>query len=297
MENLGRFRFRGLYPVLQTPFRENGDVDFDSLRRLVRHVRQYADGMAFPGFASEFWRLSSQEILECAAVIAREAGPGGLIFNITAEATRPAAAQAAEYRRLGASALMILPPFTVPAPAEALEAHLSALLSCAELPVVIQDSAGLTGARLDPQMIARLREKHENLAAIKVDQVPTGPSISRYRACAALTEIAYIVGYSGVQMFDAVRRGAEALMGSCGHLELDRAMLDALLSGGGFAPYRQLAPLLNFEMQSLEIAIGVHKHLLWRAGVIAAPASRQPCASLDDLHLEELRLHMEGIRL
>jgi dihydrodipicolinate synthase/N-acetylneuraminate lyase len=56
-------RFRGLFPIVQTPFTAEGAVDFDSLRRLVRHVCGRAEGLTFPGFASEFWRLTEEEIL------------------------------------------------------------------------------------------------------------------------------------------------------------------------------------------------------------------------------------------
>lgn len=286
-------RFRGLYPIVQTPFTEEGEVDFDSLRRLARHMRGRVEGLTFPGFASEFWRLTDDEALECALAIVEEADVQCVvILNVTAQATNPAVKRAREFRELGAKALMTLPPFTVGAAPAALEEHLGAVLAAAELPVIVQDSVGLTGTVLDPQSLARLKARHGNFAGLKVDQVPTGPSISRYRAVAGLVELSYVVGYSGVQMLDAVRRGAEGLMGCCGHPELDRRMVEALLAGGGYEEFAGLAALLNFEMQSLEMVIAVHKRLLYEAGVIATPVTRAPSRALDEVHAEELRMHM-----
>jgi 4-hydroxy-tetrahydrodipicolinate synthase len=281
--------FRGLYPVLQTPFTDNGDVDFDSLRRLIRHVRDAgAEAIAFPGFASEWWRLSDAEMLECAACIGSPC-----VLNVTAQATVPANRCAAEFARLGATALMILPPFVVGAP---VDQHVRDVLGATELPCILQDSAGLTGIRIPPPVLARIAEDHPNLRGIKVDQVPTGPAISAFRDQPALAHLSFLVGYSGVQMLDAVRRGAEALMGGCGHLPEDRRMVDALLSGHGYAEYARLLPMLNFEMQSLDLVISVHKRLLFEAGIISTPLLRSPSTSMDELHRIEMHLHMDALR-
>jgi dihydrodipicolinate synthase/N-acetylneuraminate lyase len=282
-------RFRGLYPVLHTPFDDNGSVDFDSLRRLLVHVReQGADGIVFPGFVSEWWRLTDAEISECASCIGERA-----ILNVTAQSTVPALRTAREFARMSPHALMILPPFVVPAP---VEDHLAAVLEATDLPCILQDSAGLTGAGLNADAVANLARQHPNLAGIKVDQVPTGPAISSFRARPELSNLSYLVGYSGVQMLDAVRRGAEGLMGGCGHLPEDRVMLVALLAGGGYGEYTRLLPLLNFEMQSLDVVIAVHKQLLFEAGIIATPLCRAPGRALDETHRSELRMHMETLR-
>jgi 4-hydroxy-tetrahydrodipicolinate synthase len=212
---------------------------------------------------------------------------------VTAQATAPAVRQAREFAQLGASALMILPPFVVAAPPGQ---HIRALLGATDLPCILQDSAGLTGVRIPPAELARIAEEHRNLAGIKVDQVPTGPAISAFRSQPALAGLSFAVGYSGVQMLDAVRRGAESLMGACGHLAEDRRMVEALLSGEGYEEYARLLPLLNFEMQSLDLVISVHKQLLYDAGVIATPLLRSPHMPMDDTHRNELRLHMEALR-
>jgi len=294
-------RFRGLFPVVQTPFREKGEVDFDSLVRLVAHVGECgADGVVFPGFASEFWRLSDSEILQCAESMSKTAGHSlRVILNITAQSTATAIRQAREFQRLGAGALMVLPPFIVPAPAAALEVHLGELMDSVELPFIVQDSAGLTGTSLDAAALARLKSRHPNFMGLKVDQVPTGPSVSRCRAVPELADLSYLIGYSGVQMLDAARRGAAGLMGGCGHITEDRVTLEALLSADevrGYREFARLSPLLNFEMQSLDMVISVHKTLLYEGGVIATPLSRSPCRIMDEFHAAELRMHIAALR-
>jgi hypothetical protein len=97
-------------------------------------------------------------------------------------------------------------------------------------------------------------------------------------------------------MLDAVRRGAQALMGACGHLREDHRMVEALLAGHGYTEYARLLPMLNFEMQSLDLVISVHKQLLFEAGVIATPLLRSPSTPMDELHRTEMHLHMDALR-
>lgn len=275
--------YSGLCPILHTPFDGNGEVDFDSFRRMVASVRdEGVEGLVYPGFVSEWWRLTDDEVLECAAAIGAP-----FIGVVTPQATVPALRRLRELERLGANALMLLPPFVLAAssPVE----HVRTLLASTELPCILQDSAGLTGTRLDPQTVAALAREHSNVKGMKVDQVPTGPAITAMRSQEALRDLSFFAGYSGIQWFDASRRGATALMSGCGHIALDRAMLhDA-------AAFRRVQPLLAFEMQTLDMVTAVHKQLLFERGVIATPGLRSPATPLDDLQCGELHLLLSDL--
>ena len=271
--------YRGLYPILHTPFDAKGEVDFDSMRRLVRHVRDAGvEGVVYPGFVSEWWRLTDGEILACAEEIDIP-----FIGVITQQAVQPAIRRMGEFEQMGVSGLMLLPPFVLSGPAVP---HLDALLAQTQLSCIVQDSSGLTGTGLDAQTLGRLAQRYPHLKGIKIDQVPTGPVITALRAEPALTGLSYFAGYSGLQWFDASRRGATALMGGCGHIASDRRML------AGIEAYHRLLPLLNFEMQTLDFVTAVHKRLLFEAGIIATPELRI-ASPLDSIHLDELRMLSE----
>jgi 4-hydroxy-tetrahydrodipicolinate synthase len=272
--------FDGLYPILQTPFDANGEVDYDSLRRLVDHVRaEGVEGIVFPGFVSEWWRLTDAEILECALAVGES-----FIGVITPQATPPALARLREFERMGPCGLMLLPPFLLNS-VSPLE-HIAALLCATALPCILQDSAGLTGTRTDPVALSDVALTHPNLRGVKVDQVPTGPAIEALRSRPELSKLSYLAGYSGVQWGDARRRGASALMSGCGHIALDRAML------ADEEVYYRAVPLLSFEMQTIDMVTAVHKQLLFERGIIRTPELRAPSSRLDAVqlgYLKELR--------
>ena len=97
----------GTLPVLATPFTaDGGAVDRASLRRLVDYaVDAGADGLVYPGVASEFSLLTVEErtaALETVSATARGRLP--VIVGASADDPRAAAALAAHGRRLGATA-------------------------------------------------------------------------------------------------------------------------------------------------------------------------------------------------
>src|SRR3712207_2293495 len=52
---------RGCYPILATPFAPDGEIDGESITRLVRHLREAGlPGFTMFGLASEFYKLSDR---------------------------------------------------------------------------------------------------------------------------------------------------------------------------------------------------------------------------------------------
>jgi dihydrodipicolinate synthase/N-acetylneuraminate lyase len=290
--------FRGVIPILQTPFTDQGVLDLDSLRRQVDFViASGADAMAYPGFVSEWWKLDGPEILAASkAILEQSAGRVPVILNVTMQSTYLALEQATAFAAMGASGLMCLPPFVVPRGSDALLAHLRAILSDVPLPHILQYSTSLTGLNLEPAAIRGLREEFPHFSSIKVDFIPPGPMISRLIASLGEGNFTYLIGFAGLQLFDSLARGAHGLMGGAGHTAEDVACFTAMqrdFNGDGAKAFRQLLPLLNLEMQTIDQSIATHKHLLHARGVIASPHVRVPGPSLDRYQIAELRSYIQ----
>ena len=55
-------RLNGVFPVLPTPFHEDGTPDAESLARLVQYlIESGVQGMTYPGVASEVGEVSLEE--------------------------------------------------------------------------------------------------------------------------------------------------------------------------------------------------------------------------------------------
>lgn len=285
--------FQGVIPILHTPFREDGELDLESLGREVDFAcAAGVEAMAFPGFASEWWKLSEDEIDRAAAVIReRSRGRARVIFNVTAQATVRAAAQARRFTELGADGLMCLPPFIVPAGQAALGAHLRAVMGASSLPHILQYSASLTGIRMTSAEIQDLHREFPHFGCVKIDYIPPGPMVTQLVNDLGTAEFTYLIGYSGLQLADSLRRGAHGLMGGVGHIAEDLHVFRALRRdpSGGLEWFHRLLPVLNFEMQTVDTTVAVHKQLLFEQGVFASPHVRQPGWMLDAAGREYLR--------
>lgn len=288
--------FHGVIPILQTPFQEDGTLDLASLDRQIVYLRAIGiETAAFPGFVSEWWKLSDTEIVDCVARIAPRIP---LIANVTAQSTYLACEQAREFTRLGCVGLMCLPPFVVPRPTAALDTHLRAVMSASELPHVLQYSASLTGVRFERAQLKALLTEFPHFRCLKVDFIPPGPVISELRGALG-EEVAFLVGFAGLQLADCLARGAHGLMGGSGHATEDLSVFRSLRSdptGEGLRAFHDLLPLLNFEMQTVDQSIATHKWLLKEAGVFESDHVREPGPHLDAAQVAELRAHMDRLR-
>jgi 4-hydroxy-tetrahydrodipicolinate synthase len=287
----------GVIPILQTPFLEDGSLDLRSLASEVDFaVAAGCTGMAFLGFVSEWWKLNDAETIACARTIVEAVnGRAMVILNVTGQSTHVAVEQARAFESLGADALMCLPPFVVPRSGPAVIEHLEAVLQAVKLPQILQLSPSLTGTQLDPAAVAKLCERYQQLSSIKVDFVPPGPTITKLRNTLP-SHVTYLIGFAGVQMFDAVARGAHGLMGGTGHVAEDLAVWSRLRTREGADAFAALLPLLSSEMQTLDQSIATHKWLLKEQGVIASAHVRLPGPSLDEWQIQELRGNRERAR-
>ena len=66
--------FRGIYPILQTPFRDDDTIDVAGLRREVAFcIEAGAHGLCWPQAGSEFELLTDEERTQVAELLVREA--------------------------------------------------------------------------------------------------------------------------------------------------------------------------------------------------------------------------------
>ena len=290
---------RGVIPLLQSTFHDDGALDLESLAQQTDWVlRSGVEMIAYPGFVSEWWKLTPDEILAAVEVIRRASlGRAKLILNVTAQATRAAIDQAKAFADLGADALMVLPPFTVATGAGAILAHLRAVLAEVPLPHVLQYSASLTGLKLSPEEMRALHAEFPHFCSIKIDYIPPGPMVSALKAAMPET-FTFLIGYAGLQLDDALRRGAHGLMPGAGHVYEDLRAFRALEADpvAGLAEFHRLLPLLNLEMQTIETSIALHKRLLYERGIISSPHVRAPGYEMDALMTAQAMEHLERLK-
>jgi 4-hydroxy-tetrahydrodipicolinate synthase len=280
-------RIGGLIPVIETPFHPDGSIDADGFARVVEgQLSAGADGLMFPGFASEFSKLSDGERSELEGVLlAHTSGTGILgIVSTPDHSTYLATKRVERVIGLGADAINVLPPYLLAPSAGEVIAHLDAVLDAAQhIPVIIQLAPALAGTSLRIEDLQRLAARHENLAAIKVESVPPGPTVSALLGFDP--PMPSVIGYAGLHLIDALRRGAVGVQPGASFPELYRNILDAWNGGDeseAESIHRDLQPFLAYWMQNIELVVQVEKRISMRRGWIASDTCRRPGRPLDE---------------
>lgn len=276
----------GVVPVLETPFTADGDVDRDSFARMTEHVVSAGvSGVMFPGYASEVLKLDDGERRDLTAtLLAGTSGRPevGAVISVPEHATRTAVRTAVAAAEAGADAINVLPPYLLGPSAREVLDHLDQVLAAvAPLPVIAQFAPVQTGTTLGAADLIELAGRHPNLTAVKVEANPPG------RVVTALAEkgVASLVGYAGLHLPDALRRGAAGLQPGCSFVEIYVELWRQWGDGdtAGFAAlHSRLLPYLSSWMQHVEHIVQVEKTISVTRGLIAGDTCRRPGYRLDE---------------
>ena len=278
---------RGVLPVLLTPFHDDGRVDLGGMATVAGNVLSAGvPSVMYPGYASEFYRLSDRERVELTRTVVDVAAERGasVIQSVSEQATVLAVDAARRAVEGGCAAVNVLAPTTLGGDSGQVRAHLSAVLrACAPLPAVIQHAPALTGSTLTLDDLRRLAEECSNLVAVKVETLPAGPTVSALTAIAP--ELGALVGYGGLHLVDALERGACGVQPGSSFVEIYQRIWDAWTAGDRTTAgklHAALVPYLAYWMQDVRIVVQVEKLIARRRGWIASDHCRAPDRPLDD---------------
>lgn len=163
-------QIRGSVAALVTPFQDDGALDEESLRRLVRHQLDCGThGISLGGSTGEPGAQSAAERIRAITVVAREVddavpflpGTGSASLEETIAVTTAA-------RDAGADAALVITPYYARPTQEALYRwYVTVAAAVPDLPIVIYNVPSRTAVDIAPETVARLFDDVENLVGIK----------------------------------------------------------------------------------------------------------------------------------
>lgn len=289
--------FRGIHPILPTPFAADGGVDLESMGRLVEYqIGAGVHGVAVLGFMGEAHKLSNAErraVLR--ASVEAAAGRIPVWVGIRALGTAGCIEQAQEAEADGASAVFVAP--VAPASEAALERHYREVAASTSLPLAIHDYPESFGIEIPVPVIARLAASG-HAPYIKAE---TPPVIARMRALLSATEgrIGVFGGLGGQWVFEELDAGAVGIMTGFAFPEVLVEIYRLMQAGdraGAARLFDRTLPLARFEFQP-GIGIALRKHIYRRRGVIATDLVRPPTVPVDAATLADLESVAERVGL
>ena len=279
-------QFGGVFSVLPTPFSSTGDVDPDSLTRVIDlFIADGVNGFTALGVTSEVARLTDAErdrVLE--VVLAHVNGRVPVVAGTTADGLRTCIEFTRRACRAGAAAVMISPPRMPKINSDAVARHFAEVASAVDVPIIVQDYPPISGYAMEPALLARIARDIPAARTIKLEDPPTPFKTARILEQTRGLDVAIFGGLGGVFLLEELMAGAAGAMTGFAFPAILVQIVTLFRAGkideAADVFYRKV-PLMRFEFQE-GIGMAIRKEVLKRRGAIQNADIRAPGGRLDE---------------
>ena len=287
----------GVFPVLPTPFDDQGSPDVASLRKLVNYlICCGVDGLTYPGVASEVGQLTSTERKELLKVVQEEVAGlvpviAGVSSNQASLTIELAIAACAE----GATALMVAVPPDRMTAASQIEYFAEIAQAVPDAVLMLQNVPQPVGAGLDPEVLLEILKAVPAIRYIKEETLPSGQRLTAMREKAPASLLGVFGGAGGRYITDELRRGAAGTMPAIELTEVHVALFKAHRDGDADLArtlFTRMLPILNVQAV---FRWSLTKYVLHRRGLIAGTHQRMPGPLLDQMDRADVDAFLSDI--
>jgi 4-hydroxy-tetrahydrodipicolinate synthase len=293
MMRLSDRQLKGSFPPIVTPFKENGEVDYDTYAKLIEfQVKGGSHGIVVTGTTGEPSTLTSEERTQLLkTAIAAAKGRTQIVAATGTQNHEDTVAMTVAAEKAGADALLIVTPYFVRPPQRGLEAYYIDLCKRTSLPVMIYHIPGRAAVNMTADTIARVAEAAPNLVGIK----------HAFNDLALVSELIVKLGaefriHVGLEdlSFPMLCMGAHGMMNAVGNIapgkvaELYEATARGDLTRGKALHYElyELNNAVFFDTNPIPM-----KYMMMRMGLLPNEVHRLPMVS----STPELRTKLDGV--
>lgn len=160
---------KGMGVALITPFKEDENVDYEALGRLVDYLLQNgADYLVVLGTTAETPTLTEEEkkkIIELVVTKVRHRIP--IVLGVGGNCTKSVVDKLKNDNFEGIDAILSVVPYYNKPSQEGIYQHYKAIAQATELPVILYNVPGRTGVNMTAETTLRLAREFKNIIAVK----------------------------------------------------------------------------------------------------------------------------------
>ena len=265
--------FKGSYVALVTPMTNDDDVDYQALDRLLDfHLQAGTDGLVLLGSTGEGSSLSLEERTHFIGhSLDYVQGRLPIIVGVGSNSTKMSIVAAQAVAEQGVAGLLVICPYYNRPTQEGIYQHFNALNDAVDVPIILYNHPGRTGADMQPETVARLAIL-KNIVGIKEAVI----EVSRFTALQAIASSEFSL-YSGDDetCLDFIKYGACGVISVVANI-IPAAMHDVIAMAldnnlkGAEALLQDNMPLIvatNFESNPIPVKWALAKMGLMRDGI------------------------------
>jgi 4-hydroxy-tetrahydrodipicolinate synthase len=160
---------RGSIVAIVTPFKENGDIDFQAFDALLEwHIAQGTNGLVVCGTSGETPTLSEDEdamMMERAVRLVNGRLP--VIAGTGSNSTQDCIKYSKRAKKAGVDGLLVVAPYYNKPTRKGLHLHFSSVAKAVDIPIILYNVPSRTGSTIAPDLAIQLAEENKNIIAIK----------------------------------------------------------------------------------------------------------------------------------
>tara|TARA_R110002049_G_scaffold285698_1_gene466666 strand:+ start:36202 stop:37125 length:924 start_codon:yes stop_codon:yes gene_type:complete len=290
---------QGIFPVIPTMFTPAGALDRQAQNSVVRFaLAAGADGVVYPGVASEYSFLSGEECGELIALVVDVVGGQvPVIGGASAQSAKESIALGRAAMSHGIEQLMIMAPASL---GDDVSKHQSFFSDVASgLPgceIILQNAPSPIGAGLAPEAIVEIVRANQAIRYIKEETLPSGPRITAMLAD-AIPHLQGIFGGGGARyIVDEFRRGSIGALPAVELTDLHAAIYRAHQDGDDNRMRRLYQLSLPLLTSQAIYRMRLTKYILQQRGVADATLVRAPLPDLDSMAKRDVETMLDDLR-
>jgi len=290
---------KGVFPVLPTPFDDNGSPDPQSLARLVHYLIQSGvQGMTYPGVASEVGELTIEERVVLTLLVLEAASGkrpvivGGSAKNLE-DIQRLLSSLGSSLQK--ASAIMVAAPAGLDT-AGLIHFYSAVAQSAQGVPLMLQNLPAPAGPGLSADVVVEILKAVPAVQYMKEEALPSGQRLTQVLAKAPASLKGVLGGAGGRYITDEIRRGACGTMPAIelaevhvalwkAHQHNDEPLVNEL--------FTRMLPVLNIQAI---FRWSLTKYVLHSRGLIASTKQRAQGPLIDPVDAQDVDAFLGNVR-
>ena len=163
------YPFKGLGVALVTPFNQDGQIDFDTLARIVENlIEGSVDFLCVLGTTAETPTLTSDERLTVTKFVIKQVnGRIPIMVGCSSNCTATAVEQIKQYQLDGIDGILSAVPFYNKPSQEGVYRHFAEIAKASSKPIILYNVPGRTGINMTVQTTLRIAREFKNVIGVK----------------------------------------------------------------------------------------------------------------------------------
>ena len=210
------YPFKGLGVALVTPFRKDGQIDYDALARIVENlIAGGTDFLCVLGTTAETPTLTSDERLSVTRFVIKQVnGRIPIMVGCSSNCTATAVEQVKKYQIDGIDGILSAVPYYNKPSQEGVYCHFREIAKASAKPIILYNVPGRTGINMTAETTLRIAREFKNVIGVKeasgkMDQV-------KEIIAGAPESFRVIIGDDSLAM-EAIRCGASGVISVIGN--------------------------------------------------------------------------------